>query len=96
MVLQRLAGERADGDRHLLQALRALLRGDDDFFDLGRRRLLRQRDARGSQSAQHAQDCPPDRLRVAHVVLPHASDEKIAIANQSVALAIFFAMAGMD
>jgi hypothetical protein len=40
-----------------LQALRALLRGNDDLFDLLLRRLLRQRGADGNQqAAQHAQD----------------------------------------
>jgi hypothetical protein len=61
------AREGTDGHRHFLQALRALLRRDDDLLDLRDLRcLLRQRRAdRDEQSAQET----PDRIGFVHVVL---------------------------
>ena len=35
-LLQLLGAERLDAERHVLQILRALLRGDDDVVELGR------------------------------------------------------------
>jgi hypothetical protein len=75
VILQRFTREGAHGHRDLLQALRALLRRDDDLLDLRRRRpLLRQRRAGRKQQPTHE---PQDRFRVVHVDLPAL---KIAIA----------------